>query len=500
VSGNRHLLRNSVLNLFGLGLPIVVAIFAIPVLIHGMGTERFGVLALAWMTIGYFSLFDLGLGRALTQLIADRRGLKQESQVPALSGTGLLMMLVLGLLGGLLLAGLAPWLVGSVLRIPPELSRESHRAFLLLSLAVPVVVATAGLRAILEAYQRFDFVNAVRVPLGILTYLAPVLVVLVTPSLTAVVASLLLTRLLALIAHTYLCGRAVPGLIRTLALRRALVRPLLRFGGWMTVSNLLGPLMTYFDRFLIGALLSMTAVAYYVTPYEVVTRFWIIPGAIMGVFFPAFAESFVRDRARTSALFSRSMRGILLLVFPLCLVLSVAAEDGLMLWLGADFARESTRVAQWLVLGVFINSVGQVAFGLIQGVGRPDITAKLHMVELPVYVVVLWWLIARFGVEGAAMAWTLRIGVDTLLLLALSRRYLSASEARMTGTLVQAGAGAALIAAGMWLEQPAARGLFLLLVLPLFALAAWSLLLDRKDRIYLRSLLNRRRAPVSSEF
>ena len=46
----------------------------------------------------------------------------------------------------------------------------------------------------------------------------------------------------------------------------------------MTVSNVVGPIMVYLDRFLIGALLPMAAVTQYVTPYEVVTKLTVIPG------------------------------------------------------------------------------------------------------------------------------------------------------------------------------------------------------------------------------
>ena len=71
--GGRRLVRNVFWNLLGTGAPLLVAIVAIPMLIEGMGTARFGVLTLAWMVVGYFSLFDLGLGRALTKLVAERR-------------------------------------------------------------------------------------------------------------------------------------------------------------------------------------------------------------------------------------------------------------------------------------------------------------------------------------------------------------------------------------------------------------------------------------------
>ena len=36
----------------------------------GIGVEAFGILTLIWSLIGYFSLFDFWLGRALTQRVA----------------------------------------------------------------------------------------------------------------------------------------------------------------------------------------------------------------------------------------------------------------------------------------------------------------------------------------------------------------------------------------------------------------------------------------------
>ena len=70
-----HLLaRNVVWNLLGTVAPLLVAVPAVPRLINGMGTDRFGVLTLAWVVIGYFSLFDFGFGRALTKLVAEKLG------------------------------------------------------------------------------------------------------------------------------------------------------------------------------------------------------------------------------------------------------------------------------------------------------------------------------------------------------------------------------------------------------------------------------------------
>src|SRR5258708_5460919 len=109
------------------------------------------------------------------------------------------------------------------------------------------------------------------------------------------------------------CGGSGP--VITLAGR------LLRLGGWMTVTNVVAPLLVTFDRFLIGALVSISAVAYYATSYEVVTKLWLIPGALVGVMFPAFSTSSIRDRNRMALLFGRSFKYLFLVLFPVVLLI-----------------------------------------------------------------------------------------------------------------------------------------------------------------------------------
>src|SRR5438045_5209796 len=99
LTSGRLLAKNTIWNLIGSGAPMAVAVFCIPVLIRGLGKERFGVLTLAWALIGYASLFDLGLGRALTQLVAKKLGAGEDREIPALVWTSLLLMLQLGVAG-----------------------------------------------------------------------------------------------------------------------------------------------------------------------------------------------------------------------------------------------------------------------------------------------------------------------------------------------------------------------------------------------------------------
>lgn len=485
----RLLARNVVINLVGQSTPILVAVFAIPLLIKGLGIDRFGVLTLAWMVIGYFSLFDLGLGRALTKLVAERLGNRQEQDVPALVWTAVFIMLFLGLAGTLVVGVISPWLVHHALKIPEALQAETLRAFYLLACSIPVVTSTAGLRGVLEAHQRFGMVNAIRIPMGVFTFLGPLTVLPFSHSLFPVTMVLVAGRIVGWLAHGLLCLRVIPSLRHRVVLHRGMVKPLISFGSWMTVSNVVGPLMVYLDRFVIGVLVSVAAVAYYATPYELITKLLIIPWALCGVLFPAFAGSFIEDGNRTARLFERGVKYTFLIMFPLILIIVTLAHEGLNLWLGAQFVENSTRVLQWLAIGVFVNSLAQVPSALIQGVGRPDLTAKLHLAELPFYLLLLWWLLVAQGITGAAVAWAARAAVDTVVLFAITRRLLPG-----TAPSIQRSARIVIVALlvftlGGFVIGQTMCGWFLFLTLGVFVLLAWFLILEPEERTMIRRRL-----------
>ena len=317
----RLLLRNTGLNFIGQAGPVVIAIFTVPVLIQELGIDRFGVLTLAWMVIGYFSLFDLGIGRALTKFVAERLGAGQEEGVPALVWTSLFLMFVFGMVGTVLVGLLSPWLVRRALNIPIGLQTETLYSFYMLAFTIPVVITTVGIRGVLEANQRFGFINAARIIMGGFTYLIPIVVLLFSKSLLVIVGVLAVSRFLILLLHLLFCLFVMPALRLRVSFQLTSVTPLLRFGGWITVSNIVSPAMTYLDRFLITAVVSIASVAYYATPYTVVTNLLILPFAIAGVLFPAFTASIVQDPKRTRLLFIRGVKSVFIAMFPIVLIL-----------------------------------------------------------------------------------------------------------------------------------------------------------------------------------
>src|SRR6266571_2914263 len=308
LTSGRLLARNAVWNLLGNGAPMIVAVACIPVLIRGLGTDRFGILTLAWALIGYASLFDLGLGRALTQLVAKKLGAGEEREIPSLAWTSLLLMLLLGLAGTAAVLLISPWLAGRGLNVPGPLRNEALQSFRLLGLSIPFVITTAGLRGLLEAHQRFGLINALRIPLGVFTFAGPLLVLPFSKSLVPVVGTLVAGRIVVWAVHLLFCLHVVPALRHGIALQRTAVSPLLRFGGWITIANIVNPIMVSMDRFLIGAALPVSMVGYYTAPYEAVTKLWMIPGSLTATVFPACSALGTERKKELEMLYSRSIK------------------------------------------------------------------------------------------------------------------------------------------------------------------------------------------------
>lgn len=406
------LAKNTLWNTLGLVLPLVVGLFSMPFLVHGLGAERFGVLTIAWMVIGYFSILDFGLGRALTQIVAKRLGENDHESIPPLIWTGMGLMACTGVIGAIALGLVVDVMVHRWLNIEQSLQQESLNAFYILSVSIPFIVITSGFRGVLEAYQKFFVVNVIRIPLGLLTFLGPLIVLPVSNELDMIVLILLAGRIVGAYAYYYYCIKSVPALGFKPVLDRKTIKPLLSFGGWMSVSNLLGPLMVYLDRFLIGSVLTMTAVSYYVAPYEIVTKLWMIPMGLLGVLFPAFSTMLASDRPKIGNYFTMGTNIILFSMFPLFFSINLFASEGLGLWLGDEFSIRSSTVLQWLSAGVLVNCVSRVASVFVLGVGRPDLLAKLFLFELPLYIGALWYALNYFGIEGVAAIWALRVFID----------------------------------------------------------------------------------------
>lgn len=463
----------------------LAAAVALPVLIHHLGLQRFGALTLIWALVRYSSFCDFGVGSALTKMIADNLAAGREDRSPALIWTGLALMAGAGVLLGLALVAVSSPLV-SLLKVAPALRRQVEVSFYLLAATLPFLLSTGGWRGVLAAFQRFDLINAVRGPLDVLSYLGLMMLALVSSNLALMVGLLMAARVLGWMIYLLLVRRLLPELRDHRGPDRSSLRALSGFAGWMTIAQVMNPLMGDLDRFLIGALLSLDAVAYYSTPAEVVQKMWQLPLMLEATWFAAFAHGLAQGNHRIVRLFGAGDKLIFCALLPPTLILALFAREILGLWIGGRFAAAAAPALFWLSLMVLICGFSEMPLLIVQAAHRPDLVAKVRLVQAPLYPLLAWQLIGHEGVAGAALAQVIRVTMEALALSLLARRVIP-SLPPMRFRLAWLGAVVALIliVSRLGLRPPAKLAIGVG-ALALFPLLAWAGLLDPDERAEVR--------------
>jgi len=485
------LIKNTAFNFLGLSLPLLVGLFTVPVIIQGLGPERFGILSLALAVLGYSGILNLGLNRAATKYISQALGRNLEYDISSIVWTSLIFQLMLGFMGTLLLLGITPVLIEQILNIPPELIAESKKAFYALSFIVPLILFSLSLKGVLEAGQQFGKINLVVIPGQCLNLILPVIGILLNFSLFEIILLYFIPRLGEGIAYFFLCLRVFPLIKKPPDIDLKIFRTLLGFGGWVTVCNILIPMLLYMDRFFLGILSSVAAVGYYCLAQDIALRLRILPTSFVKTIFPAFS-SLNSDPKRQQNLFIRSMKYLLLIMGPIVFSLMLLADDLLLFWLGPEWAANSAFILKILAAAMLINALSQIPMNFLDGIGRPDLRAKIFLCILPVFMVFLWFFIKAYGLKGAAAAWLIRTLIEFLIFLGAVWRLKAVKlQSFLQKKLVHSAAIlSSIFIFGLILTAQPDRSFFFKLIITLcgislFLFLEWKICLDKeeKDRI-----------------
>jgi O-antigen/teichoic acid export membrane protein len=351
----------------------------------------------------------------LTQLISRKIGEKSTDDMPEAIWTALIMVFGLSLLAGMAVFFAAPFLT-ELLQVSREYRTETIYSFYFLASSLPFLILIICLKGILEAFQKFKIISLLRTPVILFNYVAPVFVIPFTTRLSDIVLMLVIGRVISFFLHLFACIHVIENIMKKITFSKKYASSLLNFGGWITMSGIITPLMGYMDRFFVAGMLSAQAVAYYTTPYDVIIRLGIVSNSIIAVMFPAFGTSFVQDKAKTLKMYHKTLKYIFwILLFPLLIIL-LFAKSAFSIWLSPDFAGKSYKIVQILAVCITVNSVVQVPYAMIQAAGRSDITGKLHLIELPVYILLLWFSLKNFGILGAPVTFLVKVLFDACFL------------------------------------------------------------------------------------
>ncbi|MFT0876648.1 oligosaccharide flippase family protein [Rhodopseudomonas sp. G2_2311] len=407
------MIKNSLVNGLGLTFPIVAAILCIPPIFAILGEENSGLLLLIWAIVNSSALLDFGLGRALTLYLAKA---DSNADVSSIIGVAFWLSALIGAVFGMALY------FGSTALAAHLGKASAGPAFQAIAWSAPFIIVTSILRGVLEANRQFVIVNAIRIPTGTLNFVGPLLVVwFLQPDNALVAWSLTLGRVLTfLLFFLFACRNSTGSVWRVRNLNGSL--SLISSGGWMTISNMAGPVLNLVERFVIGSQLSFSVVTVYATPQEFVSRLAIIPNAISITLFPELANNRL-DEASLSRIYINCLGVILVLIAAPTLAIVLFAHEILSIWLGVQFALSSSATLQVFAIGGLAGALAQIPFVLIQARGGARFTGSLHLIEMTLFSLALIIAVSNWGLIGALVTWLIRCILDAIILFLYASRF-----------------------------------------------------------------------------
>lgn len=426
-------------NFIGQGWLLILTFFTMPFIIHRLGVHLYGIFVLISIVIDYFAFLQFGMGAASIKYVAQYIGEHDIDKIRMTFWTGVISHFGIGVLGTMILFIFTPLLVERFFNVPAHLKGTAIFSLRAGSIGFLLSMLSGMTSGVIRAAGRFDIINVMGIVFSTLQISATIGILLIGLSLEEIVIANVIVQFLGLYGYYVYANRLFPYL-KKLAWNKEILFRLVKFGGFVTVSAVVGPILTNVEKLFLTSLRSLSALTYYSVPFSLMNRLAVIPSSFAQVLFPVFSfhqgadqEDSNRDLHYRSTLYLS-----MLYVMPLAFLFFFGAPF-LSWWIGQSFAEESTLVLIILGMGGLINAMAYPSMTALQGMGKPHLPAAFHVIETILYVPVCYFLIRGFGGVGAATAWLLRVSLDTLLLQNASCRMLAAPLGQWYRNLLHGG-------------------------------------------------------------
>ncbi|EFB2826147.1 flippase [Escherichia sp. 93.0816] len=404
---------NSLINLAGYAIPTLLSIPAMGYLARALGITDFGFFLMFFTIVGYASIFDLGLSRAVVREISlNKNDIKVTSQVIT---TSVFLTIFIGIVVSVIFY-YSDHKIASLISGPEQTENVAY-AIGVLSYCLPFYLLNLVCWGILEGYEKFKLLNIQKTITGILTAILPIILIHENVSLLNATWGLVIARITGALLSVLFVFRNNKV---TMDLSLNKTKALLSFGGWASISSIINPLLTNIDRFILSNAVGPAKASLYIAPADAISKLLILPTTIARTIFPALCKNNTKGERKKIIKEATLLIGVSSII--IAIIFSFKAGDIITLWLGKQYSIESPYIFQILLIGFVFNSFAQVPFAQIQSKGYAKITGVIHLIECIPYLLVLYFSIMYFSVAGVAYAWSARVTVDYFVLMLVSLR------------------------------------------------------------------------------
>ena len=405
----KKLLSNSIFSGSSFFISIFVRLITMPYVFNHLNINEYGILALITNILAYFSFFDLGVGRSIIKFLSENNLKNDINQFNKYLSTGIIFYLIIGCLSSILLWLNASTIVITFFKIPTEFHKVAISCLIISGFNFLIVIQNQLLVSIPEAFNRFDISKLVQIISNVISSIITLLIVYFGYGLTEIVYFNVLFGMLTFYVNYVILKQLVPNVKFIFKIDLLILKKMLKFGLVVMLGNIVFTGYTLFDLTFIGSIIGASALAYYSVSSTASRYLHGVVGSILLPIFPLASEHSISNKHNFENIYYKANKFSFILSAYMCLILCLLSKDLLNIWMGESFTKNAQLSFVLLVLSWAIFSFTIVSFQTIEGFGFPKFNLVFALSCTLSSLILYYFFIPRFGIDGAAMSRLLSI-------------------------------------------------------------------------------------------
>jgi O-antigen/teichoic acid export membrane protein len=410
--GAARIFGNTLATIVSVLIPGLMGLWSLKPLLELLGAETFTMLSFFWVYTSHLGFFDFGISRNL------------GIELPKLSNAEKSILVNQSVRKGFVYSLIGVVAVAVMLfTIPifnPKFSVVSqYSVFAILLVWVPLAVLQMIVRGVLEASERFISAAVFRAYNQSVLFLLPwVMACWGHHDIFQMVAVITVARALSLLPAMYWLLTKY-GLVfkKKMDDQEVVIH---RNNQWITLSNLAGIVNGSLDRFVLLSLLGAHAIGAYVFAQDFGIRILILSSSFALVLLPYFSRN--QSKWQNHIWVKRGSGLILLSHITLGLILYFGQTQLKDVFTNMTLAQDVIDFFWIFLLGITANGIGHILLSALHSHRELKRPALWHVISAVLYIPLLYWVVQVFGLTGAAVVWSVRSVIDTIVLYFLWRQ------------------------------------------------------------------------------
>jgi len=406
---------NVIANLLGQGWVSLMGLAFVPLYIHYLGIESYGVIGLFVLIQAWLSFLDIPLtttiAREMSKFSSGESSLKYICDLlRSFELVGILLIVLVSLVvwqGSSFLA--SGWLQVKSLSVDVV-----AQAISVMGILIALRICEGVYRGSLFGLQKQVWFNAVNACLATLRHGGAVLILIyVSATVTAFFLWQIIVSVLTLIILSMRVKKVMPPNDFSPKFNYLNLLNVWRFTGGMMSIALLSILLTQADKVILSKMLTLDEFGVYMLAAAVASVLYAMVIPVTQAFYPRLVSHVSRgcqDAMRTD--YHLGSQIISVLITPVMLILYVFGEKVIFLWSGdVHLAKQVAPILAPIILGTYLNGLMHMPYQLQLANDWTSLTVKINIIAVFLLLPAIYWVVPYYGAVGAAWIWvSLNIG------------------------------------------------------------------------------------------